>query len=362
MGVTVKGGDTLNDGRKILLYDHNAQQELGHPTNYCEDRYVLGFLDNYGNCMGFTDVSAVCDTYDDWTCTVAEYRNGPHGYWTPVKCDVGSTPSNDNSGGGSVGGLQGLIDRIGSFVQAVQDLLSGGITTAIRDAFTALSALPKALEDNQTSLINAIDQNTLYFNRKLNDDLQFMQAVDNDIRVTLTNAIKDDTAQTITALSNLGNSLTTVQKSIDKDIELVVKQETNAIVEEGKHIESGIGEAANTLTKAGHTDANKISASIALVGTGLGGIIGVASTAIETALAGIVTELGGIATEVATTQGFLSTNIIKIIAIVGAALAIPALADFDKVKGFMSGALEWIIRQQLDVSRKIYDDIAREGM
>lgn len=356
MSLTIKAGDPLKDGRVVMLITPPlpGQPDAG---SYNVDKYVALWVNEQWQSICTSDASALCNTFDDWTCSLPECIYGPSGMWTvthnppPPKTPV---PTNT---GDNLSGLAGLIQSIKDFVNAIALILSGQLINDIDSAAQALTSLSTTLSGLLSTLTNETDVIATGLRVALDQQNTYLQALDSDIKNGLVTAVNNNAATIERAINGLSTALTDEQKSISSDIQSAVQVVGQSIVQEGKSIEDSINASTKTL-KTAITDAgNTVSLAIATPLVGLDTLLTDATTTTNLALSGINTELSTLASEIGSAETMIGTNIIKILAIVTAALAVPAIAEFDKVKGFFAHALEWLITQQMDVSRRVYEGL-----
>lgn len=351
--IVIHTNDTLIDGRTVIV-----KQDYGStPQNYDPTTIVYVWTGPDGSAVCSSDSAALCRTYGGWTCNLRNCAAGPNGNYTPVAYSDGGRdrPSSNSSG------LQGILDTIQSLISTLNDVFSGGLFGALKDAATALQTLPNVLGSIISEITGSQNDILQQLKQQGEASIVYLEAIHKDISVSLVNAIGNESAVISDAINNLGGRINEATGHIADSINGASNVISAAIQSQGKLIAEHFDTASDVIKSEIAASANKVSAAIGIPLAAFTLSFDTASTLMETSLASIAAGIGSLVTEIGSAQTVLGANIIKIIAIITAAIAIPTLTDFDRVKDFLSGALVWLAEQQMDVSRKVYEKIKNKG-
>lgn len=275
-----------------------------------------------------------------------------------------SYPNSGNSGsssGDSSGGLQGFLDSITKLIATLNNVFSGGLTDALITAAKGLQDLPTTLgsiiseiSGSNTDILNQLAESST-------SQLALLSALNESVKGDLVTALNDQTYQIKAGDERIAQAFQDTGKQIGDDYKTATLILIDSNVEQNTLLRTTIKESVSELKDAETAAGNKIALAIAALGVAHGVML----AEFETYLTGVIATMNGSLAAItgsinAETTG-INLNILKVIAVVGAALAIPQLVDFDAMKGLFAGIMTWIAEQQIDVSRMMYEKIKQKG-
>ncbi len=351
MSCTVNVGDRLKDGRTVSIFKYN-----GKPITYDPSYYVVVIIDQEGKTICTTDGFALSDSTgcDAWEslpyCSdmYVEYQK--------------SGITHDNPGTGESGNTSGILDKITSLISTLNDVFSGGLFSALKDAATALQTLPNTLASIISEITGSQNDILQQLSETAKEETAYLDAINTTIGTTLVNTVKDQTAQLVQSQDKIASAIEDSGKQVSEAIKTAQQMQIQAAKEEGDKTRKVMTETSDQITDAIRNAGSSVTGAVGLLNVSIPAAILAGNTELSGAIATLSAAVESAAGIVKLTQAGQWATVLKWVAIIGSALAIPAIADFDKLKGLFSEALIWLAEQQLDVSEKMYLKIRQKGL
>jgi len=318
------------------------------PDGYCGVYFDLpnGMSGPY---YGTTDPTGIWNAYPQWGYLVQTDQYGNVTGLPPT------TGSGDN--GETTAALNGLVDNIKALIKTINDVLSGGLTTELESVLLMLQRLPTQLAQQSDDLKTAVDAQTAALIADLDTQRIWAQAIMANMDTDIANAIKDMTGQITNAIDTSNAQFKLALQTIDNDIQTVVKTQILIAQDEGNKTRAILQSLDTDISKAITASGDKVAESIRYLSTTVEQQSAQGSLLISGAIASITAALVSTTALVAKAGGGIALTVVKWVAILGAAVAIPTMVDFDKVKDIAAQVMEWLIMQQYDLSKRLYTKI-----